>query len=180
MTALHLEEPDIEIELVASDRTDNLLQREADIAVRMYQPVQADLIARKVGDLKLAAFATPDYLARRGAPSSMSDFLHHDVVGYDRDSSLLDGLRAAGLDIDRHFFSLRCDSQVVCWHMVLAGFGIGLNQQQIGATEPRVQQLDIGTALPVLPIWLTSHSELQTSQRIRRTFDFLADKLRVQ
>ena len=68
LTALRRAEPEIEIELVASDRSENLLQREADIAVRMYRPPQADVFTRKVGDLKLGIFAAESYVARRGAP----------------------------------------------------------------------------------------------------------------
>ena len=177
LTALRCAEPEIEIELVASDRTENLLQHEADIAVRMYRPTQADIFTRKVGDLKLAMFAAHSYVERRGAPQTFEDFQHHDIVGYDRSDMIIQGFRQAGLDVGRHFFSFRSDNQVVCWRMVVAGYGIGFNQDQIGAAEPRVTRLALDTALPSLPIWLTAHSELKASRRVRRVFDFLAEAL---
>ena len=177
LTALRRAEPEIEIELVASDRSENLLQREADIAVRMYRPTQADVFTRKVGDLQLGMFAAESYVARRGAPQSIEDFRGHDIIGYDRGDEIIRGFRAAGLDVGRHFFSFRCDNQVVCWRMVVAGYGIGFNQTSIGEGEPGITRLAVDTALPALPVWLTAHSELKTSHRVRRVFDFLAEQL---
>ena len=177
LTALRRAEPEIEIELVASDRTENLLQREADIAVRMYRPTQADVFTRKVGDLRVGMFAAEAYVARRGAPQSMEDFHGHDIIGYDRGDENIRGFRAAGLDVGRRFFSFRCDNQVVCWRMVVAGYGIGFNQIAIGEAEPGVKRISIDAELPSLPVWLTAHSELKTSHRVRRVFDFLAEAL---
>lgn len=178
LTALHQAEPDIEIEIVASDRTENLLQREADIAVRMYRPSQTDVFSRKIGDLKIGMFAAPSYIERRGTPQSIEDVASHDFIGYDRSDLIIQGFRAAGLDVDRGFFSFRCDNQVVVWRMVIAGYGIGFNQLEIGNAEPGVIRLLEGTVLPSMPMWLTAHSELKTSLRVRRVFDFLAENLR--
>jgi len=178
LTALHRAEPDIEVELVASDRTENLLQREADIAVRMYRPTQTDVFARKIGDLKIGMYGAPSYIARRGAPRTLEDMADHDVVGYDRSDLIIRGFRAAGLDVDRKFFSFRCDNQVVVWRMVVAGYGIGFTQLGIGETEPGVTRLLEDATLPSMPMWLTAHSDLKTSRRVRRVFDFLAESLR--
>ncbi|WP_417491529.1 LysR family transcriptional regulator [Maricaulis sp.] len=180
LTALHRAEPEIEIELVASDRSENLLQREADIAIRMYRPTQADVFTRKVGDLQLAMFAARDYVARHGVPTGLDDIGDHVMIGYDRSDLILREFAALGRPVDRHFFGFRCDSQVVCWRMVVAGFGIGFNQLEIGLAEPRVQRIETDIPLPSLPIWLTAHSELKTSRRVRRVFDFLAEALKAQ
>ncbi|WP_417495928.1 LysR family transcriptional regulator [Maricaulis sp.] len=178
LTELHRAEPEIEIELVSSDRSENLLQREADIAIRMYRPTQADVFTKKVGDLQLAMFAAHDYIARRGAPTTVEEFRGHDVIGYDRSELMLRGFAEVGLQVDRHFFGFRCDSQVVGWQMVVAGFGIGFNQLEVGLAEPAVQRIETDTPMPALPIWLTAHSELKTSRRVRRVFDFLAEALK--
>jgi len=177
LTDLRRSEPEIDIELAASDRTENLLRREADIAVRMYRPTQNDVITRRVGSLKTGIFAAHDYLATRGEPGTLTDFQHHDVIGYDRSDLVIQGFRAAGLEVDREFFAFRSDNQIVAWRMVVAGFGIGFNQVQVGRAEKRVRQLFVETPLPELPIWLTAHADLKTSRRIRRVYDFLADQL---
>ena len=81
------------------------------------------------------------------------------------------------MEVDRNFFSFRCDNQVVAWRMVVAGYGIGFNQASIGEAEPGVVRLLPDADLPTLPIWLTAHSELKTSHRVRLVFDFLAEHL---
>jgi DNA-binding transcriptional LysR family regulator len=174
---LHESEPDIEIELVSSDHTNNLLLREADIAVRMFQPVQTELIARKVGTVELGMFASNDYIARRGEPRSIGDFAHHTVIAGDVSTEILEGFRAAGIPATRDYFAFRCDSRLVQWQMVIAGFGVGFIQGDVGKRTAGVLQLLPHLKLGDLPVWLVSHAELRTSRRVRRVFDFLADEL---
>ncbi len=174
---LRARHPEIEIELVASDATENLLQREADIAVRMYRPEQADVITRKVGDMALGLYAARAYVARRGMPQTTDDLLAHDVVGYDRSDQILRGFRAAGAPVDRHFFAVRCDDQVAYWRLVAAGAGIGFSQVRVGDAEPAVVRVLPDFAIPPLPVWLTAHAGLRTNPRVRRVYDFLAEHL---
>jgi len=68
------EEDGLEIELVASNSTENLLRREADIAIRMHRPEQVDLTARKIGDIPIGLFASDSYLKKYGVPHEVSDF----------------------------------------------------------------------------------------------------------
>ena len=177
IAALRRAEPDIDIELVSSNATDNLLRREADIAVRMYRPTQSGVIARKVCDVPIGAFAGTGYLARAGVPRTIADLEQHDVIGYDTADDILRGFRDLGADVDRDFFKVRCDDQVACWNLVLADAGIGFIHCRIGAGDTRVTQVLTDVSLPVLPMWLTSHAELRTSRRVRRVYDFLADAL---
>lgn len=177
ITALHAAVPEIEIELVASDDTNNLLRREADIALRMYRPTQEDVIAQHVGDLTLGAYAAKAYLARKGMPQTVEDIPNHDLIGYDRNTLIIDGLRQFGADVRRGFFKFRSDDQVVCWQMVRAGFGIGFNQTAIGNADSLVAPVFGGMPVGHLPIWLTAHSELRSTPRIRKVYDFLKTSL---
>lgn len=177
LAALRIEEPDIDIELVASNKTENLLRREADIAVRMYRPTQDDLFARKVGEAGFGIYASHSYLERRPAPKTADEILGHDVIGFDKSDLILEGLARFGLKVDRDFFAFRSDDAGVCWNMVLEGYGIGFTQLQIGEAEPRVSRIDLPSTIEPQPVWLAAHSELKTNPRVRRVFDFLADKL---
>ena len=177
LTQMHQKHPDIQFELVASDETDNLLRREADIALRMYRPTQSDVIAKKVTELELGAYAATSYLKRRGTPQTMLEIARHDVIGYDRSELILKGMRQFGVHATRDFFSFRSDDQVVCWQMVLAGYGIGFNQVTIGDNDPRVQRIAKDTPIGQMPIWLTAHSGLKTNPRVRVIFDALADEI---
>lgn len=177
LTKFRDDEPDLEIELIASDQTGNLLLREADIAVRMFRPTQPDLITRKLGEIKMGAFASVDYLDRFGTPEDLASFTNHSVIATLKREQSRDILRKLGLDVDQSFFKLRCDDPNVGWQMVLAGFGIGFAAIAHGNAEPRVRR--IGEFLPPIswPIWLTSHSQLKSSKSIRRVFEFLAAEI---
>lgn len=174
LTALREAEPEIAIELVASNQSENLLKREADIAVRMYRPTQNDVITRKVGELKLGLYASQAYLARRGRPETMEDLLTHDFIGFDRSDEMVNGFRQAGLQVDRTFFSLRSDAHFVHPAMVRAGYGVGVLSQESAGLDPLLVRLFPDETPLVLPIWLTAHAELRTSPRVRRVFDFVA------
>lgn len=166
-------EPEIEIELIPSNDSSNLLYREADIAVRMYRPTQLDLITQYLGDIGISAYAAHSYLRQRGAPTPET-IMDHDFVGYDSDTAIIDGMRQGGLSVDRHFFGVRCDDEIVYWNLVRQGCGIGFSQTGIGAADPLVQELDFGFPLPVLPVWLTAHDAMRQTPRIRRVWDLLA------
>ena len=175
--ALRVAEPEIEIELVASNATDNLLTREADIAVRMYRPTQLEVMTKHVRDLELATYAAQSYLERHGEPARPDDLLEHPVVGYDRDETLIRGFREVGYEVSRRFFPFRTDNQVVLWRTVVEGYGIGFAPVVIGDSEPKVRRIVPALKLPILPMWLTCHAEVRTNRRIRRVYDFLASQL---
>jgi DNA-binding transcriptional LysR family regulator len=180
LARLRAEEPEIEIELNASDATDNLLWREADIAVRMYRPEQLDLIARHLGDIPLGVFAAESYIARRGAPQTAEEMLQHDWVGLDRSDLMIRGFAAAGWKVDRHFFKFRCDDQAANWALVQAGAGLGIAQLGVGRATPGMVQVVHDLPLPRLPLWLTAAEALRHTPRLRRVWDALAEGLAPQ
>ncbi|CAL4868629.1 hypothetical protein MMA231_02918 [Asticcacaulis sp. MM231] len=170
-------EPLIQIEIVASDASQNLLRRDADIALRMFDPTQNALIARKLGDTPLGLYASKAYIARKGRPREMLDILDHDVIGFDRLDDIIRGYAAMGRVVTRHQFPVRCDDQMVCWHLLLAGAGIGFAQDLLAGAQPDLEKLDIGMRLPALPVWLVMHEEVRSNARIRRVADFLSSAL---
>jgi DNA-binding transcriptional LysR family regulator len=178
LAALHLEEPRIKIDVVASVAPDNLLLREADIALRMFRPEQNDVITRRVADLTIGMFAHPDYLARRGTPASIEDLAGHSLIGFDRFDIMIRGFRQVGLEIDRDFFAYRCDCQTAGWEMAKAGFGIAFGPNFLADRDGLVQIMpDFRHDALELPIWLTAHGDLRYSRRIRLVYDFLAVRL---
>ncbi len=171
-------EPQIAIELVPSDDTRNLLYREADIAVRMYRPTQLDLITQHIGDIPLGVFAARSYLAERGTPRSVTDFVNHDFVGFDSNTAIIEGFAEAGIRIDREFFKTRCDDNIAYWELVRAGCGIGFAQVNIGRNDTLTTEIDLGIPLPTLPIWLTAHEAMRQTPRIRRVWGLLTEGLK--
>ncbi|MEM1366111.1 MAG: LysR family transcriptional regulator [Pseudomonadota bacterium] len=170
-------EPEVEIELVPSDTSENLIFREADIAVRMYRPTQLDVVTRKITQQPLALYGAHELLDRRGTPQTLDDLAHYPFVGFDRSKLIVDHMRDAGLHVDRHFFGVRCDDQATFWQLVRAGCGLGAMQTAIGDVDPLVRKVDLDLNLPPLPIWLTAHEALHKNVRIKRVWDHLAAAL---
>jgi DNA-binding transcriptional LysR family regulator len=168
--------PEIQIELVASNTLENLLERDADIALRMVRPQQTALVARRLADQPLGLYAHRDYLRAAGKPT-LSNMRQHQWVGYDRSDQMLRGFRAAGFEASKEMFAFRCDNQIVAWQAVLAGLGIGVTTQRVAALWPQVERVLPKVALPPLPLWLTAHRELRGTPRLKIVFDALAEAL---
>lgn len=170
--------PEIQIELVASNRMENLLDRQADIAIRHARPTQTALMAQCLGETPVGAYAHADYLARFGGEVDLQRAGDYDWIGLDTSDMLLRGFREAGFPVVREFFALRCDNMIVGWQMALAGLGIALAPAVVAARWPRMQAVLPAERIPKLPVWLTAHRELRQSARIRVVFDTLAAGLR--
>ena len=170
--------PDIQVELVATNRVSNLLRREADIAVRMVRPDQATLIAKKLGDVGIGAYAHRSYLARHSPLQQPADLLKHDLIGSDADTSILDGFRHMGYNASKEMFAFRTDDFIAQWQAVRAGLGIGFLADYVAVRDPDVLPV-LPQKLPIrpLPMWLVVHREIRSSQRIRLVYDFLAASL---
>ena len=168
------QEPGIAIELVASNQINNLLRREADIAVRMVRPEQDSLITRKIGDAVIGAYAHLNYLQRRGEPKSPSELLDHELIGCDLDETIIRGFRAVGIAIDKDAFCFRSDDHIALWQAVRAGLGIGFASTYVGSSDPDIKRILPDLPSPPLPVWLTVHREIRSSKKIRLVYDYLA------
>lgn len=177
LVALKEAEPGIDIELAPSNTVANLLARDADIAIRMVRPMQNDLIAVKVNDFAMGTHAHEHYLERHGEPETVDDLFGHRLVGYDRDTLILNGMKALGMEGDRSLFTFRTDDQVAYWELVKSGAGIGFGALWLGRQTPGVHHILPSLRIPPLPMWLASHEELRTSLKIRRVMDFLREAI---
>lgn len=177
LAKMRLELPDIQVELVSSNEVSNLLRREADIAVRMVQPDQATLIAKKLGQVEVGIYAHKKYVARYGAPQQPDDLLQHALIGYDTDETMIRGFASYGQAMSKESFTLRSDDLIVQWQALLAGYGVGFVADYLARSHPDLIKLLPMLAIPPLPVWLTVHREIRSSKRIRAVFDYLADAL---
>ena len=173
--------PEIQIDLVPSDTTENLIFREADIAVRMYRPTQLDVITKHVCDQPMAVYAAKSYLDRIGRPETLEDAARLDFVGFDKSDLIIRLMADLGMKATRDFFAVRCDQQAVHWELVRAGCGLGGAQTIIGDADPTVERiLEEQMQIQALPIWLTAPQALRTNPRIRAVWDYLSEALAQQ
>ncbi len=169
--------PEVQVDLVVTNALSNLLQREADIALRMVQPEQDSLVAKKVGEVTFSACAHRSYLARKGTPQNMQDLLQLDLIGQDQDESIIHAFSHLGVQLTRTHFCLRTDDLIAAWQAIRAGLGVGFVSNYLIRTDPEVVPLLTHVQAPSLPLWLVVHREIRGNVRLRKVFDFLAQEL---
>ena len=165
------------VELVLTNRAEDLLRRDADIAVRMVEPKQAAIVAKRIGAIPLSLFAHRDYLARRGRPTSLSDLEGHTIIGFDRDDSAARAVGAPG-SLTRSAFGFRTDSDLAQFTALRTGVGIGVCQAPLAKTIQELEPVLADQMNFQLEMWLAMHEDLRSSRRIRATFDHLVAELR--
>jgi DNA-binding transcriptional LysR family regulator len=169
--------PQLEFELVLSNAVDNLLRRDADIAVRMVEPVQEVLVVRKLGSVPLGFYAHVSYLAHAGVPHSLADLARHTLIGFDRETPSLRAIRARVPELDGVHFTLRASNDVAQLRAIQTGFGIGICQVGLARRDPHLVRLLPDTFEITLGIWLAMHENLRSTPRCRAVFDGLATGL---
>jgi DNA-binding transcriptional LysR family regulator len=177
LAAVKARHPGLGFELTLTNATEDLLRRDADIAVRMTRPTQADLVARKVGEVTAGLFAHEQWLAQHGPPASLEQLVAaHQLIGYDRDPLLLREMRAMGVKVERTDFGFRSDNDLAQLAALRAGFGVGLCHTALARRQPELRRVLPEIAYP-LEIWLVVHASMRSMARVRVAFDALAAEL---
>ncbi|URN97396.1 LysR family transcriptional regulator [Leclercia adecarboxylata] len=169
--------PQITIELVLSNRVQDLLHREADIAVRMTTPTQEQLIARRVGSIELGLHASASYIARHGSPESTEDLLKHALIGFDQHTPFIRKALTQYPQLNRDCFSMRTDSDVAQLNLIRAGAGIGICQVPLASGYIPLQRLLPDFFSLYLDTWLVMHEDLRNSRCCKFVFDALVKGL---
>jgi len=169
--------PMIELEIVPSDSVENLLLREADIAIRMFRPGQLDVVGKKIGEVPLVACASKSYLDKHGYPEKIKDMYDHEIVGLDRQDDIVTIAKILGFTLERSDFKLRSDSHTLIWEMVKQGLGISFAQEYLVAQTPGMVAILPELKIPSMEMWLVAHREVHKANRIRVIYDLLATEL---
>lgn len=169
--------PQLTIELVATNRVQDLLQREADIAVRMTPPKQEQLIARSVGNIEVGLYASADYLSREGTPAMPADLARHTLIGFDTETPFVRAASKHAPGWTREGLSLRADSDLAQLALIRAGAGIGFCQSALAKRDTRLVRV-LPEHFPFhLEAWVTMHEDLRNSPRCKVVFDALVQCL---
>lgn len=173
LTTLREAHPELEIELVLSNTVQNLLRRDADIAVRMVEPQHEALIVRRIGSVSLGLHAHESYLQRAGVPRSLGALKEHTLIGFDRETPEIRAMRQRVTGLEDVHFALRADSDIAQLMAIRAGFGIGICQVALAKRDPGLRRV-LARALEMkLGVWVVMHEDLRSSPRCRAVFDGL-------
>jgi DNA-binding transcriptional LysR family regulator len=177
LTALRERHPRLVIELVLSNTMEDLLRRDADIAVRMAKPTQGALLAKHLGVIEVGLHAHRRYLAVHGTPARLEELELHALIGFDKETAPIRSMLKRVGGFSRASFTLRANSDLAQLAAIRAGYGIGFCQVRLSERDG-----DLARVLPhaltlTLDTWLAMHADLRRSRRCRVVFDAIADGL---
>jgi DNA-binding transcriptional LysR family regulator len=179
LATIHAVHAGISVELALSNRNEDLLRGDADIAVRMVRPTQGALIAKRIGRIDVGLYGHRRYLKRHAIPRRLVDLREHALIGYDRDQAYVRLLERMGVPTTRDMFAFRSDSELAQLAALRAGFGIGASQLGIARRDKNLVPVLHSEFIYPMEVWLAMHRDLRNSRRIRLLFDQLATRLSV-
>jgi DNA-binding transcriptional LysR family regulator len=171
--------PDLNIDLMLEERVLDLPMREADVAVRMKEPSQADLIRKKLMAIRMRLYASPDYLAQNGAPETMEDMRHHRLICQNPRAAQV----SAGLTLVQSLLAhdiqstLTVNNYFGVLQSVISGLGIGVLPDYIIEDFPSVQRVLPDVESGEVPVFLAYPEELRQSKRIAAFRDFVQEEI---
>lgn len=177
LRSLQRREPLLQIELALTNTQDDLINKDADIAIRLVRPRQNQLLAQKIGELELGLFAHRDYLEGRTLPQSVADLADHHLIGIDRDIERWDDVMIGGQNASDLALSFRCDSDLGQLTALNAGLGIGIYPKRLAERDRDLMAIlhrEFGLSFEV---WLAMHEDLKQDRTVRTVRDHLAAQL---
>jgi DNA-binding transcriptional LysR family regulator len=172
------EYPEVEVHLVMEDRELDLAQREADIAIRMRAPVQADLIQRKLFTVHYHLYASQAYLDKRGVPKTLDDIADHTIIAYGETAApeirevnwLLEQTRRR-LNGKGRTIRINNVTGILC--ATESGLGIAAVPDYVASNRPHLVRVLPDVPGPSFDVHLVYADALRQSKRVAAFRDFL-------
>lgn len=169
--------PGLVFELALTNRSEDLLRREADIAVRMVRPTQEALVAKRIGNIGLGMFAHKRVLDAWGRPTTLEEARRLPLIGYESETISVRAVRAMGLDLQVQDFAFRTDNDVAQLAAIRAGLGLGICQVGLATRDPMLERVMTDVFAFDLETFVVTHEDLKDVRRVRLVFDALVDGL---
>lgn len=176
---LYAQYPDLRIDLMLEERVLDLPMREADVAIRMKEPSQADLIRKRLMNIRMRLFATPQYLDERGRPQSLADLSRHRLICQQTGAAQV----AAGARIVNELLAqepastLKVNNYFGVLQGVLNHLGIGVLPEYLTPDFPHLERVLPDVESDEVPVFLAYPEELRASKRVGAFRDFVMDEV---
>ncbi|WP_371153584.1 LysR family transcriptional regulator [Jannaschia sp. 2305UL9-9] len=176
---LYAKYPDLNIDLMLEERVLDLPMREADVAVRMKEPSQADLVRKRLMDIRMQLFATPAYLAENGTPKTLHDMSTHRLICQQAGATQV----SAGATLVRELMTyeigrtLTVNNYFGVMQSVLSDLGIGLLPDYLQQDFPNLIRVLPSIESTEVPVFLAFPEELRGSRRIEAFRDFVLEEV---
>lgn len=179
LTALYQKYPGLKIDLMLEERVLDLPMREADVAIRMKEPSQADLIRKRLMQIRMRLYATPEYLAQNGTPATMADFHSHRLICQHPGTAQV----AAGAILVQQLMSndipstLTVNNYFGVLQGVLNHIGIGVLPDYITEDFPDLIRVLPDVESAEVPVFLAYPEELRHSKRVAAFREFVSEEI---
>ncbi|KAF0675683.1 LysR family transcriptional regulator [Profundibacterium mesophilum] len=174
--------PDLKIDLMLEERVLDLPMREADLAIRMKEPSQADLIRKRLMTVRMRLYATPEYIEERGLPETLADLSRHRLICQQMGAAQV----SAGATLVHELMTQKIPSTLTVnnyfgvLQATLANLGIGVLPNYVIEDFPRIVRVLPDVESAEVPVFLAYPEELRQSKRISAFRDFVIDELAIQ
>lgn len=176
---LYARYPDLKIDLMLEERVLDLPMREADVAIRMKEPQQSDLIRRRLLNIRMRLYATPAYLDAAGTPETLEDLPPHRLICQNPVTPQV----AAGAVMSQMLLSQSMNSTLMInsyfgvLQAVLADAGIGVLPDYLTDDFPNLVRVLPEVESGEVPVFLAFPEELRQSQRVSAFRDFILEEI---
>ena len=171
--------PNLKIDLMLEERVLDLPMREADVAIRMKEPSQADLIRRKLMSVRMQLYASPAYLAQNGTPASMEDLRKHRLICQNISSFQVSAGARLVQELLTHDIpsTLTVNNYFGVLQAVVSDLGIGVLPDYLIEDFPEVVRVLPDVESSEVPVFLAYPEELRQSKRIAAFRDFVTEEI---
>jgi DNA-binding transcriptional LysR family regulator len=136
-----------------------------------------DLVAKRIADIEISLFASKTYLETLGPLTGPEDFAHANFIGYQSPERLVPQITAMGFPVTKSNFGITTSNGSTMYELVRDGAGIAFLPTVVAEGRLGLQRILPDAPSFNMETWLVTHREIQTSRRIRITFDHLAKEL---
>ncbi len=179
LARLYEKYPALKIDLMLEERVLDLPMREADVAIRMKEPSQADLIRKRLMNIKMQLFATPEYLASHGTPKSMDDFSSHRLISQHAGTPQVAAGALLVAELMTHDIpsTLTVNNYFGVLQAVLNHLGIGVLPDYLAEDFPNLVRVLPDVESAEVPVFLAYPEELRHSTRVAAFRDFVTEEI---
>jgi len=177
--ALYEKYPDLKIDLMLEERVLDLPMREADVAIRMKEPSQADLVRRRLMSVNMKLYASPEYLEKNGTPETLQDLSNHRIISQNSNAPQVNASallirRLFTVDVASH---LAVNNYFGILQAVIHGLGIGVLPDYLTEDFPQLVHVLPQETSNEVPVYLAYPEELRQSKRVEAFRDFVIDEV---
>ncbi|MCQ0971853.1 LysR family transcriptional regulator [Paracoccus sp. TK19116] len=179
LAKLYDRHPDLKIDLILEERLLDLPMREADVAIRMKEPSQSDLIRRRLLNIRMRLYATEDYLARTGTPEGLADIANHRLICQSPTTPQV----SSGAVLSQMLLSYNLNSTLMVnnyfgvLQAVLGDVGVGILPDYLTADFPQLVRVLPEVESHEVPVFLAFPEELRQSKRVTAFRDFVLEEI---